>query len=688
MRAFISKRHILLAAAALGISCVQAFAQPTITTASLPQGTVGQQYSATLTATGGTPPYSWGVTGQLPPGLSLFSNGTISGTPTSNGTYTFTVSAGDSTHAVATKQFSIAIGSKQQVAVTTSVLPSGSVGQSYSTQLAAAGGTPPYQWAANNPPAGLSLSAAGVLSGVPSTAGAFQFAVQVTDSTNTSASAQMTITIQPGAIAITTVPPLFAGTVGTQYAQPFAASGGQTPYTWSVASGNTDGLTLNSATGILTGSPAAAGTFNFTIRVSDASGASASAPFSLVVNSPLLTITVGSSLPQATAGSAYSQKLPVQATGGTPPYTWQLTNSPLGWNLDSNTLVLSGVPSTGGTLSFTVQVTDSTGQTASKTLSLAVSAAKLSITTSTQLPDGTLNASYVQQMVATGGQPPYRWSANGLPSGLSINTSSGTISGTPTEAGTFGVAITVSDSALANVSDRFTLNINLPTVPAVTLAGIPSTIAPAQQYNLQISLGSAYPAPITGQAILTFSPNSGPADRTIQFSSGGTTANFNIPAGSTTPDAPLALQTGTVSGMLSISLRLQAGGVDITPSTAPTLSAQLPGAAPVITSTQVTRSGNTLNVIVTGYSTAREVTQAVYAFSATAGQTLQTAANSITIDVGSLFGNWFVDSGNSQFGSVFIFTQPFAIQGDVNAVIPTAVTLTNRTGSVTANVTQ
>ena len=98
------------------------------------------------------------------------------------------------------------------------------------------------------------------------------------------------------------------------------------------------------------------------------------------------------------------------------------------------------------------------------------------------------------------------------------------------------------------------------------------------------------------------------------------------------------------------------------------------------------RSGSTINIVVTGYSTAREVTQARFAFNAASGQTLAPSASSITIDANSLFGNWFLDPANSQFGSVFIFTQPFTIQGDATAVIPATVTLTNRIGSADANI--
>jgi len=289
-------------------------------------------------------------------------------------------------------------------------------------------------------------------------------------------------------------------------------------------------------------------------------------------------------------------------------------------------------------------------------------------------------------VTASGGQPPYRWSAAGLPGGLTINTTTGQITGTPTAAGNFGVAITVTDNALASISDRFTLNVNLPAPPTATLSGLPSSVSPAQQYPITISLSGTYAAPITGQAILTFAPDSGPADRTVQFASGGTTANFSIPVGSTTNDAPIAVQTGTVSGTITVSLRLLAGGIDITPNPAPSISGQIARAAPVIRSVTVNRSGSTINVVVTGYSTAREVTQGVFAFNAASGQTLQPSASSITIDMNTLFGNWFQDPNNSQFGSVFTLTQPFTVTGDVNAAIPTKVTLTNRTGSASFDI--
>jgi hypothetical protein len=169
------------------------------------------------------------------------------------------------------------------------------------------------------------------------------------------------------------------------------------------------------------------------------------------------------------------------------------------------------------------------------------------------------------------------------------------------------------------------------------------------------------------------------------FAGGGNTVNFSVPAGSTTVqfDSPLAIQTGTVAGTLSVSLRILGGGIDITPSPAPALTSQLNRAAPVIRDVQFTRASGGISFAITGYSTSREITQATFAFSAASGQTLQTSASSITVDTGTLFNNWFQSASNSQYGSQFVLTLPFTVTGDVNSVIPVSVTLVNRDGSVT-----
>src|ERR1035437_926223 len=686
--------HVSFLVSATLLSTVLSAQNPlTIVNNSFPVGAVGQGYAQAPSATGGIQPYTWSATGQIPPGLVLNSVGTISGTPRSGGTYAFTLIVVDARQTSVSKPFSILITGSglTPVTVTTTTLPSSTVGQSYSQTLTATGGTPPYQWAVGTGfPTILTLDAAtDTISGTPTTAETFSFLVQETDSAKAPATATVSLTTNNPPLNIATLAPIFSGTVGVPYVQTFRASGGNPPYTWTIISGNPGGMILDPSTGNLQGTPQTAGTFNFAVQAADRLGATATQSFSLVVNAPTMTVTAASSLPAGTVGVPYNQKLPLVANGGTPPYAWSLiAGSVPGLSFDPSILTIGGTPSTAGAFNFTIQATDSANLTATRSLSLTVNPASLSITTARQLPDARLNQPYTQSIAASGGLPPYRWSTSGLPAGLTINSTTGQITGTPTAAGSFGIAITVSDSALANFSDRFTLAVNLPSGPAVTISGLPDTAAPAQQYTLYLETDSAYPAPINGQAILSFSPDTGPADRTIQFSTGGTTATFDVPTGSTTASVPLAVQTGTVSGTITISLRLEAGGIDITPSPAPTITAQGARAAPVIRNVHVIRNGNTINIVVTGFSTAREVTQARFAFNAASGQTLAPSASSITVDANSLFGNWFVDHTNSQFGSVFVFTQPFTVQGDATAVIPVSVTLTNRIGSADVNIAQ
>ena len=162
---------------------------------------------------------------------------------------------------------------------------------------------------------------------------------------------------------------------------------------------------------------------------------------------PLLITT--SSLPLGIVNSPYSATL--SATGGLPPYTWSVISGslPSGLTLDANRGVISGTPTTAGTSNFTVQVSDSESPpaTASTPLSITIQAPLLITTNS--LPPGTLNSPYSATLSATGGLPPYTWSviSGTLPNGLTLNTNSGVISGTPASTGTFNFKAQVSDSA-------------------------------------------------------------------------------------------------------------------------------------------------------------------------------------------------------------------------------------------------
>src|SRR5581483_5809907 len=299
----------------------------TITTTSLPNGTAGSSYSQSITASGGTAPYSWAFTaGSLPSGLSLnASNGAIAGTPSSANTYNFTVQVTDAAGATASNPFTLTI--------TTTSLPNGTVGSSYSQSITASGGTAPYSWAVTSGslPPGLSLNASnGLIAGTPSAADTYNFTVQAKDASSATATQTFTVTIAPNTpkLSITTTS-LPNGTVGESYSQSISASGGTPPYTWSLATGSLPpGLSLNASNGSIAGTPSSADTFNLTIQVKDATSATATQAFTVTITpaTPKLTITT-TSLPNGTVGTSYSQS--ISASGGTPPCAWSLATGSL-----------------------------------------------------------------------------------------------------------------------------------------------------------------------------------------------------------------------------------------------------------------------------------------------------------------------------------------------------------------------
>jgi len=581
-------------------------------------------------------------------------------------------------------------GSTSRFSITTqSPLPTATAGQSYSVTLAASGGKQPYTWAvsAGALPAGLSLDPnTGILSGVPTRTGSFSFTVQAMDNAQATARQNFALTVNSVPLSITTVPPLFNGTAGTPYSQTLVASGGTLPYHWSVISGTLPpGLTLDASSGILQGTPQPPPSlYSFTVQVTDNAGASASTAFSITITPTQLTITNSPVLPDTMVGVAYSQKF--SATGGTAPYAWTFSGTAVpGLSLNNDTL--AGTPATAGSYTFSLRVSDSSANplSASRTFSLTVQPAALKLTTLNQLPDTKVGDSYSQQIMASGGVSPYTWSANGLPAGLNLDPASGVITGISTAAGSFAFTIRVTDSTRNSALDLYHINVALPTPPTATLTGLDATAQPATQVNLEVTVSAAYLAPIKGQLLLTFAPDSGAGDATVQFAAGGREADFTVDAGSTQPvfsGGPPALQTGTVAGTITVTMLMQSAGVDITPVPTPVLTARVERATPVITRAQLTRSSGGFSIQVTGYATSREVAQATFTFTATGGNTLQ--SSQVTVPVDTVFSQWYQSATIATYGSQFTMTVPFTVTGDANAVAPQSVSLTNRVGTSAA----
>jgi hypothetical protein len=175
------------------------------------------------------------------------------------------------------------------LAITTaSPLTSAAVGTAYSTTLGATGGSGARTWSVSlgTPPAGLSLSPSGILSGTPSATGSETFTVKVTDSSGASATKVFSLSVGSAALAITSTSPLDSGTVGTPYSQTLQATGGTGSKTWELLLGDLPGGLSLLPGGLIAGSPTTAGSYTFTVKVTDAAPTSATKAFTIVVTNP------------------------------------------------------------------------------------------------------------------------------------------------------------------------------------------------------------------------------------------------------------------------------------------------------------------------------------------------------------------------------------------------------------------
>jgi hypothetical protein len=656
----------------------------------LPSGTVGVAYTTvTLTASGGTAPYTWSIiSGSLPQGLNFNGGaGTISGTPTASGTSNFTVQVSDGKSVTATKAFSILVVGGLTI-TTAPGLPGATIGSAYSVTVSAGGGTPPYTWSvtAGSLPAGLNLNAStGAIAGTPTTSGSFQFTMLVTDSASVTSTKQFTLLVAQ-TLTFTTPPALPNGVIGTQYNQGIEVSGGTGPYAWALLSGALPGgLSLSSLTGVISGTPVSTGTFVFTVEVRDSNSSTINQQFTLIVVSSL-TIATLSPLPVGAVDSPYKQTL--SAAGGKPPYTWALAQGvlPAGLTLKGTTGIISGTPTSNGTSTFSIQVTDQTGATSTRQFSLTISAGLL-ITSDSTLPAGTLAEAYAPLALAViGGTQPYTWSimSGSMAPGLSLSTT-GIISGTPTVAGAFSFTARVNDASGNIVTQMFTISIIPPALPQVNISGVPQTSPAGQQISFGLALASAYPLDISGQISLSFQPNAvAPAtDPAMQFSSGGTIVSFAIPANSLNAVfagslSQIGLQTGTVSGGITLTFTMIAGGADL-PTAGLDRTITIPRSAPVIQSVKMVKNSTGFEVHVVCYSPSRDLTEADLTFAPVQGATLVTT--SVTDSLTSVATSWYQGATSTRYGSQLMLVLPFtASQGSVDSVGSVSVVMKNVQG--------
>lgn len=337
-----------------------------VTTEGLPSGTAGQFYSQTLSQTGGFSP-TWDLySGSLPPGLSLGTGGSISGTPSTQGSYSFTVRASESGYTPGTANLSIQINAGGGPVISTMSIPSAAIGVPYMTTISVTGGSAPYtfQLSSETTPPWLSIdSSTGLMHGTPDAANIYSLNVYVTDASfqSTSTVLQLTVT-QPSQLSLN--PSLPAAQTGNAYNASLVI-GGIPPFTVQITQGTLpSGITLDNASATLSGTPVRTGMFTFTVDITDSNSPQGHVmgQMNIQVTVPTgLQITIGEELPVYTNGDAH---VPLTAMGGSTPYTWSLVQGALqaGLTLDPMGFIYGRVMrASTATVTFSVQ--DSVGAT-------------------------------------------------------------------------------------------------------------------------------------------------------------------------------------------------------------------------------------------------------------------------------------------------------------------------------------
>ena len=480
------------------------------------------------------------------------------------------------------------------------------------------------------------------------------------------------------------------GRVGVAYSATLKADGCAGGCTWSDTGTLPTGLSLGDTSGTISGTPTTAGTFHFAIIVTDKKSDSTSQSYAVdIANSPL-TISTSSPLPDGKVGASYSQMLSI--TGGATPYVWSVIggNLPGGISLNTSSGVLSGTPTAATGSSFTVEVVDKNKASTTKTFSLTIagSASGLRITSSSTLPGGTVGMPYSYVLTAAGGTPPYSWALAGgtLPADVVVNAESGALTGSPGNAGSFAFTVRVTDRSSATADQSFQLTVGSAPGPAATptlsFSGVPDTTGSAIQMPFSLVLSSAAPQTVSGQVILTFQPNAAVVrdDPAVQFSTGGRTVSFTIPAGATRavfPSSGLLLQTGTVAGTLNLAVSSNLPNGNLSHNVV------VARAGPILAGATVVPNSSGFQVQVAGFSNTRELTGASFHFTAASGQTVQTS--DLSVPLTNLATQWYGSTTSSQFGGQFLLVVPFSVsQGTASGLSSVSVQLQNAQGASAA----
>ena len=452
---------------------------------------------------------SYSDNGTLPPGLSIDpTSGSITGTPTTKGTYPVTITVTDSAGFTGTTTFNWTI--TNTISVTNPGAQSNGSGSPITAVAISATDSSPtatlgYSDGGTLPP-GLSIDpASGSITGTPTTGGAYPVTITVTDDSGASASVSFTWTIT-NTVSVTN-PGAQSNVSGTAItAVPISATDSSSTATLTYSDGGTlpPGLSIDPSSGSITGTPTTAGSYPVTITATDDAGYSGNTNFTWTITN---TVSVTSPSDQTNGSGAAITAVPITATDSSSTATLTYSDGgtlPAGLSIDPTSGSITGTPTTGGVYAVTITATDGSGASGSATFNWTITNT-VSVTSPGDQSDVSGTAITAVPITATDSSSTatLTYSDGGtLPPGLSIDPTSGSISGTPTTGGTYTVTITATDDAGYSGAATFTW----------TIGNTVSVTSPGDQSDVSGTAITAVPISATDSS----------AGATLTYSDGGT----------------------------------------------------------------------------------------------------------------------------------------------------------------------